>query len=209
MEKQELKCQMLNPFGPMILSVEMSESHTDGLIKLSNNNDNRKNMDNRLVGQIKSEPTLTHKELEDTGFREIFCDIGKSYVAQRSCEYNQKLHNINTSLQSAWIVSQKENEYNPVHHHTHCQISAVMYLIVPEFNKPRGYKGKNDVDGSIEFINSTVDGSLLQAGQFLVKPKAGMLLMFPSNLLHTVYPFQGSEERRCIAFNLNFNLEKK
>ena len=166
-------------------------------------------MDNRLVGQIKSEPTLTHKELNNTGFTDIFCNIGKSYVAQRSCEYSQKLHNINVSLQSAWIVSQKEYEYNPVHHYTYCHISAVMYLIIPEFNKPRGYKGKKDVDGNIEFINSTVDGSLLQAGQFLVNPKAGMLLMFPSNLLHTVYPFQGSEERRCVEFNLNFNLEKK
>jgi hypothetical protein len=40
----------------------------------------------------------------------------------------------------------------------------------------------------------------------LVKPKVGQLLMFPSTLLHTVYPFQGSGERRSLAFNLNYKL---
>ena len=207
MNSEELKCTIHNPFGPMILSVNMTKHHTDELIKLSENNRNRKNMDSRLAGQIESEPMLSHEELNLSGFTEIFCNIGKSYVMQRSTVYNEKLHNINVSLQAAWIVSQKQNEYNPVHAHTHCQLSAVMYLIIPEF-KPRGYKGKENIDGIIEFINSSVDGSQLQAGQFRVKPKPGMLLMFPSNLLHTVYPFQGSQERRCVAFNLNFNLEK-
>ena len=47
---------------------------------------------------------------------------------------------------------------------------------------------------------------MLQAGQFLIKPQVGQLLMFPSNLLHTVYPFIGDGERRSIAFNLGYFL---
>ena len=36
------------------------------------------------------------------------------------------------------------------------------------------------------------------------------MVMFPSYLLHTVYPFIGKEERRCIAFNgISYNHENK
>ena len=31
-----------------------------------------------------------------------------------------------------------------------------------------------------------------------------MILLFPNNLYHQVYPFQGSGERRSIAFNMAF-----
>ena len=32
------------------------------------------------------------------------------------------------------------------------------------------------------------------------------MVMFPSYLLHTVYPFIGKEERRCIAFNGTYRI---
>ena len=32
------------------------------------------------------------------------------------------------------------------------------------------------------------------------------MIMFPSYLLHTVYPFIGDEERRCIAFNAVYRI---
>ena len=38
-------------------------------------------------------------------------------------------------------------------------------------------------------------------GTFSTNPIPGMLYIFPSNLLHTVYPFKGDGERRSIAFN--------
>ena len=35
-----------------------------------------------------------------------------------------------------------------------------------------------------------------------------MLLLFPSNLLHTVYPFKGDGERRSVAFNSQWSAIK-
>ena len=32
------------------------------------------------------------------------------------------------------------------------------------------------------------------------------MVMFPSYLLHTVYPFIGDGERRCIAFNASYRV---
>ena len=37
-------------------------------------------------------------------------------------------------------------------------------------------------------------------------PHPGQMVMFPSYLLHTVYPFIGKEERRCIAFNGTYRI---
>jgi hypothetical protein len=36
-----------------------------------------------------------------------------------------------------------------------------------------------------------------------VKPQAGLLLLFPSHLVHSVYQYQGSRERIVVSFNLD------
>ena len=100
-------------------------------------------------------------------------------------------------MQSIWSVSQYENEYNPQHNHSHCQISAVLYLKVPAM-KPRNIlTNQKEKDGQIEFTFCTND-SIFTTGSFVVRLK-GMCLLFPNSLNHQVYPFQGSGERRSIG----------
>ena len=206
----ELDSEMLSPFGPRIFSMILPENIVKRINDLGDNQHNRRNMDSRLAGQIKDEPELTSEEMDSIGIKQIFMDIGQQYVHtilsdKHHIDYNKDDFYINMKFVSGWIVNQKENEYNPVHFHSNCNISAVLYLKVPEF-KLRGYVGKKIIDGHIEFIHSTVDNSKLSAGQFVIKPEVGKLLMFPSSLLHTVYPFQGSGERRSLAFNLDYEL---
>ena len=210
MSELELDTTMLSPFGPRILCVKLPDNIIERINHLGDTQQNKNNMDGRLAGQIKDEPELTDEEMDSIGIKKIFMDIGQQYVHtilsdKHHFDYNKDDFYINMKFVSGWIVNQKENEYNPAHYHSNCSISAVLYLKVPEF-KPRGYTGKKNIDGCIEFINSTVDHSMLSAGCFLVEPKVGQLLMFPSTLLHTVYPFQGSGERRSLAFNLNYEL---
>ena len=114
---------------------------------------------------------------------------------------------VKTQMQSIWTVHQYENEYNPQHNHTHCQISAVLYLNIPTM-KPRNIPGKMDKDGQIEFTFCAND-SIFTTGSFVAKPKPGLCLLFPNNLNHQVYPFQGSGERRSIAFNMSYKGFKK
>ena len=207
----EIPNTLLRPFGPGILDVKIPDHMVKKLIEMTDDNSTRKNMDSRLAGQIESEPELSREELKSTGFEDMLCTIGKQYVENEFArnfhfEYKPDQHKVTTTLQSAWVVRQYQDEYNPVHYHTKCEISAVLYLIVPEF-QPRGLKGKNHIDGAIEFIHGTVDQSLLSAGTFLTIPQVGHMLMFPSTLLHTVYPFKGDKERRSLAFNLNYKLD--
>jgi uncharacterized protein (TIGR02466 family) len=210
MSELELDTTMLSPFGPRILCVKLPDNIIERINHLGDTQQNKNNMDGRLAGQIKDEPELTDEEMDSIGIKKIFMDIGQQYVHtilsdKHHFDYNKDDFYINMKFVSGWIVNQKENEYNPIHYHSNCSISAVLYLKVPEF-RPRGFVGKKNIDGYIEFINSTVDHSMLSAGSYLVKPQVGQLLMFPSTLLHTVYPFQGPEERRSLAFNLSYEL---
>jgi len=210
MSELELDTTMLSPFGPRILCVKLPDNIIERINHLGDTQQNKNNMDGRLAGQIKDEPELTNEEMDSIGIKKIFMDIGQQYVHtilsdKHHFDYNKDDFYINMKFVSGWIVNQKENEYNPIHYHSNCSISAVLYLKVPEF-RPRGFVGKKNIDGYIEFINSTVDHSMLSAGSYLVKPQVGQLLMFPSTLLHTVYPFQGPEERRSLAFNLSYEL---
>ena len=210
MSELELDTTILSPFGPRILCVKLPDNIIERINHLGDTQQNKNNMDGRLAGQIKDEPELTNEEMDSIGIKKIFMDIGQQYVHtilsdKHHFDYNKDDFYINMKFVSGWIVNQKENEYNPAHYHSNCSISAVLYLKVPEF-RPRGFVGKKNIDGYIEFINSTVDHSMLSAGSYLVKPQVGQLLMFPSTLLHTVYPFQGPEERRSLAFNLSYEL---
>ena len=74
--------------------------------------------------------------------------------------------------------------------------------------KPRNIPGKKDKDGQIEFTFCNSE-SVLITSSFVVKPKVGNLLLFPNTLLHQVYPFQGSGERRSIAFNMSYKAFNK
>ena len=199
--------QVLKPFGPLVMMAQLPE----GIIKTLNGivdviKDN-KDMGNRLAGQIKSESEIPHSMLEEKKVMDIFHAMAKSYVEQGYINAGQKniletMSPIQTQMQSIWSVSQYENEYNPQHNHSHCQISAVLYLKVPAM-KPRNIPHKSNLDGHIEFnYSNTTD--IFTTGSFVLKPKAGTIILFPNTLNHQVYPFQGSGERRSIAYNMSY-----
>ena len=77
-----------------------------------------------------------------------------------------------------WIVEQHSGEYNPIHTHTNCDISAVMYLKVPEFLASE--KPDRDDDGTIYFIGSH-EHSQLKMNSLKVKPQPGQFFIFPSH----------------------------
>ena len=115
----------------------------------------------------------------------------------------------NTRITDAWVVSQKENDYIPVHtHHNQkesCKISGVLYLKVPEQIK----HNNNDIaikggkDGQLVFTGMGGVDPFSTTVQFNVPPEAGWMYLFPSTLNHQVYPFKGEGERRGISFNVD------
>jgi hypothetical protein len=136
--------------------------------------------------------------------------INRNYTAPTIEEVNRSFQStkqkkkpkLKVDMESMWIVNQKENEYNPTHLHTNCTISSVMYLKIPKY-KPRNIPGKNIMDGKIEFIYHA-SGEMwktFESGTLSHQPEVGDMFMWPSNLLHTVYPFLGDGVRRSCSFN--------
>ena len=199
--------QVVKPFGPLIMLAQLPEGVIKKLNEVVDVIKDKKDMGARLAGVIETESEIPHSMLEEKKVMNIFHALSRSYLEQ--AYLNAGLHdqwnamNVKTQMQSIWSVSQYENEYNPQHNHSHCQISAVLYLKVPAM-KPRNIPNKpKEKDGQIEFTFCTNE-SIFTTGSFVARPKPGMCLLFPNSLYHQVYPFQGSGERRSIAFNMAF-----
>ncbi|MEI6067605.1 MAG: 2OG-Fe(II) oxygenase family protein [Methylococcaceae bacterium] len=102
-----------------------------------------------------------------------------------------------------WINALGRGGLNTQHDHPAWVWSGCYYINVPD--------GDKDLSGNIEFFDTrtnertlTVDGAAYFVSKFVMKPRAGILLMFPSYLRHWVYPNESEEERVTVAFNARF-----
>ena len=181
-----------------------------------------------LAGQIKDEKVLTKKDLGpiwawlenevNLYIKTILKDIDINFKPRSASSENLE---IDASIESMWTVSQVENEYNPVHYHSerksfedispNCQVSSVLYLKTPKSSRRKLKNKKSNPDGAIEFISQGFGTELqsLSVGSRRFAPTVGHLYIFPSWLLHTVYPFLGKGERRSISFNSSFKVVEK
>ena len=146
--------KLVKPFGPLVMMAELPETVVKSLNEIVDVVKDKKDMGSRLAGQIKSESEIPHSMLEQKNIMNVLHTVGKSYVSQAYLNAGKKdlydAMNITTQMKSIWSVSQYENEYNPQHNHSNCQISAVLYLKIPSMT-PRNIVGKSDLDGKIEF----------------------------------------------------------
>ena len=173
---------------------------------------------NRLVGQLKTEksaqldfPLKDH----ETGvqFKQVLENLGKSFI--------QKPYGRMSSVEcfEAWTVHSYAGDYNPLHDHgvhTGSGLSCIFYLKVPEC-----ISSKPEVDvPSLENASGIIDGwtqfswgahtmkdlyQLREQTQHVVRPREGLLVMFPCWLQHLVWPFSGEGERRTLSANFNIH----
>ena len=200
----------------------------------------------KLAGQIENEftitpgrpsaGTITPEFLADQSTMDFFEGVTKIFITQsfkqndvyvplnnKEKEKRANRDNWLVDIHAMWSVHQKDNEYNPIHVHSECDVSAVMYLKIPEYlpsrkileyphpnksNKLGGKSANLDYDGTINFTNSTGNVSY-RWGQptMTIHPQVGDFFIFPSTQQHLVYPFRTSDgkgERRSVSFNARF-----
>ena len=212
MKEEKPRYQLLQPWSLFVLQTKLPDKILKKMIKLTDQivvDSKVENWGPTLAGQIAWEPKLELKLIEKTDIEKYFYDVIHQYCmrAHLQCnpfDYDEIPALTNYSIGSMWIVSQKDNEYNPVHIHTNCNLSAVMYLKIPEFLPAR--KRGRECDGSIVFSNSPMlpSGDFGNAGIVTIKPKVGDFFVFPAEQMHQVYPFRtadGKGERRSVSFN--------
>ena len=207
-------------FGPQTASVQLPDDATNALIKMTDNiikNKKSESHGKSLAGIIDKELKIYKSDMDKCGFDQLFESCVKSYVVHCAKTHGmfKPEYVFDTSVNSAWVVSQYANEYNPLHNHTGCELSGVIYLKVPDVKgrrKIESKKGKPEGDGDINFVYNAAsqrNHDIFEKGLVQITPTPGLMLMFPSYLLHTVYPFIGEGERRCVAFNGTYRILEK
>ena len=107
----------------------------------------------------------------------------------------------NINISSSWIVSQYKGEYNPWHQHSG-HLSGVIYLKLPKDMMDFYAKEEQDhypVGGTIQFMFG--EKQTLRSDTLTFRPEVGKILIFPSWLKHSVFPFDVDGERRSMSFN--------
>jgi uncharacterized protein (TIGR02466 family) len=108
-----------------------------------------------------------------------------------------------------WANVNRPGDANQAHCHPGCFWSAVYYpdpggaemprgggeLILEDPRYPMAYMGVPNL-----FLRDAAGDAIVS--QFAIRPAAGLLVMFPSWLRHSVRPHRGQRERISIALNL-------
>jgi len=179
LKKNNMSFEILKPFGPSIVKIEMSNKiiteindYVDHLI-IDENNISKLNHGKYLAGNVTSEFRLDIEFMKKIKWAEFLASSCKKWLLEG--------HDITLSKFEI--------------------ISGVGYLKVPnemgktfQNDKTTNQNGKLVlIDGSKRFVCNPT---------YTITPKVGDFYLFPSYMMHAVYPFIGtSEERRSISFN--------
>ena len=199
--------EIIKPFGPSIVKIKMPKEMVDEMNEYSEtiikNSEKSKNLDHgdQLIGKVKQEFLLEIDFMKKIKWAEFLGSAVNKWVGQ---ETNNKIKHF--ELIKSWIVRQFQNDYNPVHYHSG-HISGVGYLKVPKNLGTTEQKNKKtNENGKLQLIHGSVN--LFSQATHLVEPKVGDFILFPNYLMHTVYPFTGTnEERRSVSFNAKLHFE--
>jgi len=213
----EMNIEMIQPWSVPVFKTTLPPEVLQTMIEISDQviaDKETKSHGEYLAGQIDSELLVEHDLLEQSGVMGFFLGAVRQFVMMCKCQQMpNKVDAIQreewlTQMLTMWIVSQQPGEYNPMHIHTQCTISTVMYLKVPKMVLSRKEHRPGD-DGSILFCSNAsrdVDFSVPNINFF---PAVGDFYMFGAQQQHAVYPYRCAEgqkdvERRSISFNAIF-----
>ena len=107
-------------------------------------------------------------------------------------------------LDNAWINDMFAGEYNPAHFHSSKNslvgLSSVLFLKTPDTYGEEIINPQTPSNGHLEFIGGQQHS--LAISQLRLSPKVGDFFIFPYTLVHTVYPFSGTDQvRRTLSYN--------
>ena len=202
----EIKYQNLRVLGPAILKVKIPDEILNKLNeyidKIINDDSKLKklNYGEALVGDVTQEFLLEVEFVKSSGWLEFLGNYCKIYT-----ELNEGKKISKFNLLKTWVVRQFQNEYNPTHWHGG-HISGAGFLKVPKSlgQSTQQKKSKKYRGGNLQLIHGA--RMFTCPSTFNITPEVGDFYLFPNYLMHTVFPFKGTdEERRSISFNASID----
>ena len=195
------KILIFRPFGPSIVKAKMPTEVMDSLNKYIDttikDEEKSKELDygHKLAGNVNQEFRISQEHAKTSGWLNFLGNVAQGYVNQ---SIGQKITKFN--IIETWVVRQFSNEYNPTHWHSG-HLSGVGYLKVPSSYGETKQKNKTvNLNGNLQLIHGSQQ--FLSKSLWNIKPELGDFYMFPNYLMHSVFPFTGTDqERRSISFN--------
>ena len=201
--EQQISYDLYTPFGPRVMKSSVPQNIIDIINNKANailDDDKRsKDLDYsaNLAGNVKKEVALSLGEVKS--LETIVNKLVTEYIMKTvGNQFNPE----NTNMTyTSWVVSQYAGDFNPVHIHD-SQLSGVLFLKLPP-NYEEEYRREDHYPsvGCLEFVGSVPN--TFSKHSWMCKPTIGDLYLFPSWLLHQVYPFRSEGERRSMAFNIH------
>ena len=124
----------------------------------------------------------------------------KNFIQNTIREYALYVFNTNHefAITQSWITKNNSGQSQEIHTHPGSIISGVFYINLPkdsgciEFNRGRSvFEMQIDKNCTNSWMSD----------RYVVSPKTGTLLLFPSNLMHSVKTNNTDQTRYSLAFN--------
>ncbi len=187
-------------FGNGKIPITILQSLNQEIEDIHTNDQGILRMNQFLAGHIAQEYQITKsRQLLDSFLEEM------AIAYQKEWHYYEEK---DLKVESVWVNMQKKQEVNPLHNHDGI-LSFVAWLNLPfkledEMNMPNCENSRTVHSAStFQFVYTNVLGTIKNVPLFVESGWEGTIVMFPSKLMHIVYPFQTSDDYRIsIAGNL-------
>ena len=197
---EDVKVQV-HTLGEIILKLEMPKTFIDEINNIFDEKEKTTvDWTTQLAGKIKKEK-LVNNLLSDS-LKGTFQMCFQEYMKLSGQLVLQQTHQ--PVLDNAWINDMFAGEYNPAHFHASKNslvgLSSVLFLKTPDTYGEEIINPKTPSNGHLEFIGGQQHS--LAISQLRLSPKVGDFFIFPYTLVHTVYPFSGTDQvRRTLSYN--------
>ena len=140
-------------------------------------------------------------------FKEIFKSGGG--------HFNQAIFNNDVPyiMNSFWVNFQKQHEFNPLHNHTGL-FSFVIFMKIPyDYREQRMIPhvkiSNTPCAGDFVFVHVDLMGKICSYSYPLDPSCEGIMILFPAEMNHQVYPFYNCEEERItISGNIVYDRQR-
>jgi len=165
----------------------------------------------QLVGKIEDEVSLFYNGPNSDRMHQhsfVSHDMLKWFdsIFEHYLNWN-KIGENERSINSIWVNEMKANEYNPIHIHQgklYTGLSSVMILKLPKETGVEYSAPEKPMNGRLQIIGAA-NGQFAKT-DYSPNSKIGDFYVFPYDMRHAVYPFNGTKEkRRTLVCNVDVN----
>ena len=204
--------------GQFAFGIETNLSGTPAMLRLweyiSNAKENSKSLKSNLAGNLSS--SLVLNDTDNWFFVNTCIPIIGKYKEffKKSTAFNSQSISKNDlpyGLDNFWVNFQKQHEFNPMHNHSGVY-SFVVFMKIPtdwreQHEIPFVKESNSPKASAFEFVYTDIMGNISQYTYCLDSSFEGIMLFFPAEMMHMVYPFYNCEEERItISGNIVYDI---